>query len=242
METMVLLPDPQSFRMFLPVFEKFIPMLLSLSACKYRVYVGISECLAEYYMDASDEGVVVSKEMNSHERKRMLGLMEKYPRQVFPIPLFYENQDGILIDYASMSVSERCLLGIRQAADSFCEYLGDNVKIIVPFDPNNENCSSYFMQMQNINSCNFEEILGILFEREDQSYLDLMQKVHECRENYDTMICLGCKAEEKQCDDEEDWTKASVEKGLADGILVRGTLEVTKENLKFKILSLKNLN
>ena len=254
----LLLPDPFTLRLYLPVFEELVPYFSILikdemydsdlgiidrnARCCYNLV--IMESLAEFYMDAPPS-MQCNRELNSHERKRIIAMFQKYPREVIPMPYFDDEEDksSMVLDYPSMSVQERCCLGIRRTAECFVE-TGFNVKVLIT------NCS----ELANTTDEAYGSILSSLLTDVGHISLYMNSLIDDMREagaltkeKSKHLLCLieRCNTdfagllEKLQMKEASlsttgrvNFSESEIETGLQNGTLLRGTLEVTKQNIR----------
>jgi len=254
----VILPDPITFRLYLPLFELLMELYHDNDA-NIAFYLIVSECLAEYYMDYTAPCDVMGA-LNAHERRRILNLFQTYQGHVIPLP--YHADTSVIEEEYELSVSDRCVVGLRRAM-GFLSKRSSYIPIMLVSDArfyeSHESLVSSLLHLNEEVLCELseEEIRSMEVVSDVKSFIDyfncsvnkdIHDNVVEFRTKIDKLYACMQKCENHFDRLQQDiksltsvsrsisektsclWDKHEISKGLLENKLVRGTLEVTKQN------------
>ena len=241
-KSVLLIPDPFTFRLYLPVLEELVPYFSKPLVnhdfkSSYYYNLIVTESLAEFFMDAPPS-MNWHKELNSHERKRMLTLLQNYPQEVTLVP-YFDDEEGkscSVLDYASMSVQERCWLGIRRSIECF-EEAGFDIALLqtdfseLEYGSGEIDKGGMFSSSLDFISTSFD-IKALIDDIQHGGVISkgaseqLSSLVNECNKQ----IKLLQNPEVSSIIEEATLSETDLYKGIQNGTLLRGILEVTKQN------------
>ena len=240
-----IIPDGISWRRFLPLLKLLVEesvcnLVLLESSVELMDYRSMSPCIP------TKNGYLPEKPA-SQERSKISKLVQQHPGRVFSLcdlSIREEEEDEWdLYDYSSLSIFERCqhaLLRAGRIIRQYCSGISDRTKVFILCSE--EDFAAKFPSEDGVDLIVIDKLIDLLLQERDISKAhSLIDLKTQCEEDY---LSRNFSQPLAEMDEDKTWkehlTESQTIEGLKNKTLLKGRLEISKNNSKEAFVNVSN--